>query len=217
MKTDSQLQQDVIAELKWEPAINDTQITVSVNKSVVTLNGHVDSFSQKWDAERAAQRVSGVKALAVEIDVALPNSSQRNDVDIARSAENILKWTSYIPREHIKVMVENGFVTLTGEVNWDYQKRTALNTIYSLFGVTGVNNQISIKPRPSASNIKLGIESAISRQAKSDRESITVSVNGSEVTLNDKAHSYYERNLISNAAWSAQGVQKVINHVIVAY
>lgn len=149
--------------------------------------------------------------------VALPNSSQRNDLDIAHSAENVLEWTSYIPHEHIKVMVENGFLTLTGDVDWDYQNRTAVNAIRSLFGVTGVSNQISIKPRPSANNIKLGIESAISRQAKSDRESITVSVNGSEVTLNGKAHSYYEHNLISNAAWSAQGVQKVINHVTVAY
>lgn len=217
MKTDIQLQQDVIAQLKWEPAINDTQIAVSVDNGVVTLNGHVDSFAQKWDAERAAQRVNGVKALAIEIEVALPYSSQRNDADIARSAENVLEWNSYIPRESIKVMVENGLVILTGELDWDYQKRTAVSAVRSLFGVTGVSDQIKIKPHLSANNIKLGIESAINRQAKNDNESITVSVEGEEVTLSGKVHSYYERNLVSNAAWSVQGIQKVINHVTVSY
>ena len=217
MKTDAQLQQDVIAELKWDPSITDTQIGVSVANGVVTLNGHVDSFAQKWDAEKTAQRVSGVKALAVEIQVDLPSSSKRSDADIARSAENVLEWSSNIFNGHIKVMVEGGWVTLTGEVMWEYQRRTAVTLIRYLRGVTGVSNQIHVKAQASSSSIKADIEAAIKRQAKVDEAAIKVDVNGSEVTLSGKVHSYFERNYMGNSAWRAVGVQKVVNNITVAY
>lgn len=217
MKTDAQLQQDVIAELKWDPSITDTQIGVSVANGVVTLNGHVDSFAEKWGAEKIVQRVSGVKALAVEIQVDLPSSSKRSDADIARSAENVLEWSSNIFNGHIKVMVEGGWVTLTGEVMWEYQRRTAVNLIRYLRGVTGVSNQIHVKEQASSSSIKADIEAAIKRQAKVDEAAIKVDVNGSEVTLSGKVHSYFERNYAGNSAWRAVGVQKVVNNITVTY
>ena len=126
MKTDAQVQQDVIAELKWEPSINAAQIGVEVKDGIVTLAGHVSSYAEKWDAERAAQRVSGVKALAVEMDVKLPGSSKRNDADIARSAKDVLQWTTYLPKDRVKVMVEKGWITLSGDVDWEYQRRAAV-------------------------------------------------------------------------------------------
>lgn len=217
MKTDAQLQQDVIAELKWDPSITDTQIGVSVANGVVTLNGHVDSFAEKWEAEKIVQRVSGVKALAVEIQVDLPSSSKRSDADIARSAENALEWSSNVFNGQIKVMVEGGWVTLTGEVMWEYQRRTAFNLIRYLLGVTGVSNQIHVKAQASSSSVKADIEAAIKRQAKVDEAAIKVDVNGSEVTLSGKVHSYFERNYAVNSAWCAVGVQKVVNNITVAY
>lgn len=126
MKTDAELKQDIIAELTWEPAINAAQIGVEVTDGVVTLAGHVDSYSEKWHAERAAQRVSGVRALAVEMDVKLPGLSMRNDADIARSAQNALEWTSSLPNTTLQVKVENGWVTLSGSVEWEYQRQSAI-------------------------------------------------------------------------------------------
>ena len=122
MKSDSQLKKDVNEELKWEPSVNANQIGVEVKDGVVTLAGHVDSYAEKWNAESAVQRVSGVKALAVEMDVKLPGYSVRTDADIGRSAEHALSWTSYLPKDAIKIMVEKGFVTLSGEVEWEYQR-----------------------------------------------------------------------------------------------
>src|SRR5476651_1737362 len=129
MKSDAQLQQDVIAELSWVPSIDAARIGVEVKDGIVTLAGHVASYAQKWDAERAAQRVYGVKALAIEMDVALPGSSQRNDVDIERSADNVLQWMTYLPKDSIKLKVENGWVTLTGELDWEYQRQAAANAV----------------------------------------------------------------------------------------
>jgi len=146
MKTDAQIQQDVIEELKWEQSVNASQIGVEVNNGIVTLAGHVGSFAEKWDAERATQRVSGVKALAIEIDVTLPGSSHRNDVDIARSAENVLEWSTYLPRDHVKVMVEDGWITLTGEVDWEYQKQAVATGVRYLMGVKGISDNITIRP-----------------------------------------------------------------------
>ncbi len=168
MKTDSQIQQDVIAELKWEPSINATEVGVEVKNGVVTLAGHVASYGEKWDAERAAQRVPGVKALAVEIDVTLGGSSKRNDADIARSVENVLEWTSFLSKDPIKVMVENGWVTLSGEALWDYQRQAAKLAVRYLMGVTGVSDQITIKNRVTSTNVKTDIEAALKRRASNE-------------------------------------------------
>ncbi len=129
MKNDSQLQYDVIEELGWDAAINATQIGVSVKDGIVTLSGNVDSCAEKWNAEIAAQRVAGVRGIAVDIFVTLPGSDRRNDADIARAAQNVLQWTALLPLEGVKVMVENGWITLSGEVDWDYQRQSASRAV----------------------------------------------------------------------------------------
>ena len=216
MKTDAQLQQDVLAELNWDPAIGAAQIGVTVKDGVVTLNGHVGSFQEKWEAERATQRVFGVKALAVEMDVSLPDSSQRNDADIARSAENVLSWTTFAPNEAIKVMVENGWLTLTGEVDWEYQRRAASNGVRRLMGVTGLTDQITIKHTISASAVKSDIEAALQRRAHRDGQNISVEVLGADVTLRGSVHSWPEHDLVTSCAWGSSGVRHVIDHITIA-
>jgi osmotically-inducible protein OsmY len=141
-KSDTQLQQDVLAELSWEPSINAADIGVEVKDGIVTLAGHVNTYAEKWDAERATQRVAGVKALAVEMDVRLDGMNNRTDADIARSAENVLQWTTYLKKDAVKIKVEKGWVTLTGEVEWQYQRQAAAAAIRYLMGVSGVSGQI---------------------------------------------------------------------------
>lgn len=217
MKTDTQLQQDVIAELAWEPSVNAAQIGVEVKDGVVTLAGHVDSYTEKWEAERAAQRVSGVKALAVEMDVTLPGSSARNDVDIARSAQNVLQWSTYFPQDQIKVMVENGWVTLTGELDWEYQREAAERAVRGLMGVVGVSDQIVLKPTTSFKPVKSEIEASLKRRIHSDAQHIAVAVNGTDVNLTGTVHSWSERHLARNAAWSTPGVRNVADNLVVVY
>jgi osmotically-inducible protein OsmY len=161
MKTDSQLQQDVMAELKWEPAVHAEQIGVQVQNGVVTLAGEVSSYTEKMNAERAAQRVRGVKALAVDMKIKLAAFGGRTDADIAESAKNILGWTSTLPADAIKVRVEGGWLTLSGEVEWQYQRQDAADSVRYLSGVTGVSNQIAIKPSLSAKVVKSDIEAAL--------------------------------------------------------
>src|SRR5271157_5177780 len=152
MKTDRELQLDVLEELRWEPGVNATDIAATVKGGVVTLEGTVDSFAEKWAAEKAAKRLPGVKALAVEIEVKLPGSSERSDADIARAAENALQWNVSVPNDRIKLTVEKGFLTLEGEVDWQYQRSAAEQAVLYLTGVKGVTNEITVKPRvaPSA-------------------------------------------------------------------
>ncbi len=217
MKTDTQLQQDVIAELKWEPSVNAAQIGVEVKDGIVTLAGHVNSYAEKWNAERAAQRVWGVKALAIEMDVTLPGSSKRNDADIARSAENVLEWTANLPKDCVKIMVENGWITLSGEVDWEYQRQAAVRAVRYLIGVTGVSDQITIKAKVASSAVKSDIEAALKRRAIDDAQNIAVEVRGTDVTLTGKVHSWSERELAEHAAWSTPGVRKVVDLITVAY
>jgi osmotically-inducible protein OsmY len=215
MKTDAQLKQDVDAELSWEPSVNAAEIGVEVKDGIVTLAGHVSSYSEKLGAERAAQRVSGVKALAIEMNVKLPGVSKRTDSDIARSAESVLQWTGV--KDSVKIKVESGWVTLTGEVDWDYQRKAATDAVYSLLGVTGVSDQIVIKSKASASIVKSDIEAALKRRAKSDAQHISVDVKGGEVTLTGSVHSWSERQLAAHSAWSAPGVHSVVDKITVAY
>lgn len=217
MKTDSQLQQDVMAELKWEPAVHAEQIGVEVKDGIVTLAGHVDSFPAKWNAERAAQRVSGVKALAVEIDVKLAGSDQRNDADVARSCENVLLWTTYLPKDSVKVLVEDGWVTLSGQVQWGFQRATATAAVRYLAGVKGVSDQITIKPGVKASVVKSDIEAALKRRAINEANGIKVAVSGSEVTLTGKVPTWAERDAAGSAAWSSPGVSNVVDNIAISY
>lgn len=217
MKTDSQLQKDVMAELKWEPAVHAEQIGVEVKDGIVTLAGRVDSFPAKWNAERAALRVAGVKALAVEIDVKLAGSNQRTDADVARTVENVLLWTTYLPKDSVKVMVEGGWVTLSGEVQWAFQRATAATAVRYLSGVKGVNDQITIKPGVTASVVKNDIEAALKRRATSEANGIKVAVSGSQVTLSGKVPTWAERDAAGSAAWASPGVSNVVDNIAISY
>jgi osmotically-inducible protein OsmY len=209
VKTDAQVQQDVIAELNWDPAVNAAKIGVEVNEGVVTLAGYVESFAEKWNAEQAAQRVSGVAALAVEIEVVLPGQSQRKDADIAHTAESILHWMTNLPKDAIKVMVEDGWITLSGDVDWEYQRRAAVKAVHSLMGVIGVSDQIALKHKVSKSVVKTDIEAALKRRAKHEAQKITVAIQGGDVTLSGTVDSWAERDLAIDSAWGSPGVLSV--------
>jgi osmotically-inducible protein OsmY len=209
MKTDQQLKQDVIAELGWEPAINAAQIGVEVKDGVVTLAGQVGSFTEKWQAEQATQRVAGVKGLAVAMDVNLPGMSERTDADIARSAESTLQWLTYLPSDAIKVMVEKGRVTLSGVVDFNFQRLWAADAIRGLRGVTGLAENIGLKPAPAAGGIKNNIEAALKRRGDSAQQDIAVTVQDGNVTLSGRVMSLWDRERTRELAWSAPGVKHV--------
>jgi osmotically-inducible protein OsmY len=214
MKSDSHLQKDVMAELNWEPAVHAGRIGVEVKHGVVTLAGQVDSYVEKWAAERAAQRVHGVKALVAELKVELPQLARRGDVDIAESARNILGWTSSLPKDAVKVLVENGWLTLSGDVAWQYQRQDAADCVRYLHGVTGISNQIAVKPPPSAGVVKADIEAALKRRAAADAMAIGVEVQGGDVTLTGSVHDWAERDLATRSAWGAAGVRKVVDRLV---
>ncbi len=217
MKTDSQLQQDVMAELKWEPSVHAAQIGVEVKDGVVTLAGEVSSYVEKCSAERAAQRVGGVKALAVDMTIKLSEFGKRTDADIARSAQNILSWTSSLPADGVKVLVEGGWLTLSGDVEWQYQRQDAANSVRFLSGVIGVSNQIAVKPAVSARVVKADIEAALKRSATSDGKAIGVTVSGGEVTLSGPVHNWDEREMAKSSAWGSAGVRQVIDNMNFVY
>jgi len=217
MKTDAQLRKDVIAQLDWEPAIHATQIGVEVRDGIVTLAGEVATYSEKWYAERAAQRVSGVKALAIEMKVKLAGSARRTDSDIGQSARNVLDWTTSVESSAVKVQVEGGWITLSGEVDWQYQKQAATDAVRALMGVTGVSDQIGIKHKPMASIVKADIDAAIKRSAARDSSEILVEVVGTDVTLTGKVHSWSERDLATDSAWSSPGVRNVIDKMTLSF
>lgn len=216
MKSDTQLQSDVLAELTWEPSLNPAQIGVQVKDGIVTLAGQVDSFAEKWDAEHAAQRVAGVKALVIDMNVNLPGSSQREDIDIARSAENVLAWMTYLPQDAVKVMSEHGWITLSGEVAWEYQRQAASTAVRSLLGVTGLSNQIQLRPSVSLAGVKSAIEAALRRQSHTDALQIVVEISGTDVILSGTVRSLSERDLAKKSAWGSPGVHNVIDHLVVS-
>jgi osmotically-inducible protein OsmY len=217
MKPDSKIQQDVMAELNWEPSVNAAHIGVEVTDGVVTLAGHVGSYAEKLGAENAAQRVAGVKAITVEMDVKLAETSQRTDSDIAQSAENILRWTSYVPAHRVKIKVEKGCVTLSGDVEWEFQRNAAVSAVRNQSGVTGVTDLITIKPEVSASIVKSEIEAALKRGASRDAKSISVEVSGSDVTLTGIVNSWSERQRAKDSAWSTPGVRNVRDNLTVTF
>jgi len=216
MKTDSQLQQDVLAELKWEPSVNAAAIGVEVNEGVVTLAGHVSSYTEKLDAERAVQRVPGVKALAIEMDVRLFGLGKRVDAEIALAAQNVLQWMSVLPKDAIKVMVENGWITLSGDVEWQYQKQAAAGAVRYLMGVSGVTDDIVIGPKVSLSAIESDIETALKRRAVNNAPIVSVTIQGDDVTLTGTVNTWAERDLAWHCAWGATGVRNVVDKITIS-
>ena len=213
MKTDADLKRDVTAELAWDPAVKSTAIGVAVRDGVVTLSGHLETFAEKHAAERALGRVAGVKAIALELDVKLSFDHKRSDTDIAVNAEQALKWSTQVPVEAIRLTVDHGSVTLQGEVEWDYQRRSAEKAIRPLMGVVGISNEITLRVRPRATDLSRKIQEALTRQALREAKHIQVDVDGTTVKLSGTVHSWQERAAAQGVAWAAPGVDAVVNEL----
>jgi osmotically-inducible protein OsmY len=215
MKSDKDLQHDVMDELKWEPSVNAAHIGVTVKEGIVTLTGHVPSYAEKYGAEKAAKRVYGVKAVADELDVKLPGSSKRTDEDIARACVSALKTNYSVPDEKIKLVVNSGSVTLEGDVEWQFQKEAALNAVRYLTGVTGVSNKLTVKAHVSAGDVKNKIEAAFKRSAEIDARRVRVEAHDGKVILHGHVRSWAELEEAQQAAWAAPGVTAVENQLAV--
>lgn len=214
-KDDSQIQQDIMTELRWDPSIDADQITVAVKDGIATLSGSLPHYFEKSSAEKAAQRVGGVRAVADEMTVNLLGSYERSDADIAEAALSALKWNYQVP-EGIKVSVDRAWITLSGETKWDYERNAAEDAVTLLMGVRGVTNNISIKSSVQSSDVKTRIEDALKRSAESEGRKINVAVDGSEVTLTGNVHSFSEMEVAKLAAWGAKGVMTVENNLVLA-
>jgi osmotically-inducible protein OsmY len=215
MKTDVQVKREVQEELDWDPAINATEVGVEVRDRVVTLSGHLSTYAEKLAAEKAVQRVAGVKAVVVELDVRLKSSDKRTDEDIAHTVRSILLWTVGVPEDKVKVQVEKGFVTLFGEVEWGYQSRLAERQASQARGVVRVMNQIKVLATVGAVDIGKEIDRALARHVEREAKRIRVTVEGGTVTLSGTVDSLIERSVVRGAAWSAPGVHAVIDHLTV--
>ncbi len=213
MKTDSDLKKDVLEELRWDPLVPEARVGVSVKDCVVTLTGHLDTYAEKIAVKRAVERVSGVKAVAIELDVIPLGIHQQSDTEIASAVEHALSWNTSVPQNRVKVTVEKGWVTLSGELDWNFQRRAVERLVRPLKGVVGIMDNIRLKALPVPANLSARIEDALVRQAMREAKRVEVSMDGSIVTLRGHVHSWAERNAIEGATWSAPGVSRVNNHL----
>jgi osmotically-inducible protein OsmY len=216
-RTDAQVQSDVLAELKWDARVQPNEIGVSVKDGVVTLTGYVDSYTKKWAAEERAHRVRGVKAVANDIEVRLSSTAERTDTDIAQAVVRALEWDAFVPIEKLDVTVSKGWVTLRGEVEWQYQKADAERVTRRIQGVKGVSNLVVVKPRATPDEVKKKIEQALLRSAEIDAKNIAVEVDGSKVILKGTVRSWAEKQEAERQAWSAPGITSVDNRITISF
>jgi len=213
MSTEMNLRKNVENELDWNPSVDVTNVGVALKDGIVTLTGHVPSYWEKTSAERAVKKVAGVKGIANELEVRLLGSNKRDDTDIAADAVHALEANSSVPKARIKVIVKNGYLKLEGDVDWHFQKNAAARAVQFLRGVNGVTNDIKIVPKTTPSDIKAKIAKAFERRAQLDANALSVIVEGGNVTINGKVHTWAERNEAINAIWDAPGVSHVIDHL----
>jgi osmotically-inducible protein OsmY len=216
IRTDEDIQRDVLDELKWDPHVQVNEIGVAVKDGIVMLTGWVDSYLKKLAAENAAHRVRGVKAVANDIEVRLPGSAERTDADLAKAVLDALRWDAAIPAGKLDVTVSQGWVTLKGEVEFGFEKRDAERAIRHISGIKGVINLITVRPHPLPTDLKQSIEKALVRNAETDAQRIAVEVEGSKVILRGTVRSYAEKKAAEETAWSAPGVTDVENRIVVS-
>ncbi len=214
MKSDVDLKKDVLAELEFEPSVKVEDIGVSVKDGIVTLNGSVSSYTEKLAAARAAKRLAGVRGLAEDIVVKLPESSRRTDSDIAAAAVDAIKWITTVPEDAVKITVRDGWLSLEGAVEGEHQKRAAEEAVRTLAGVKGVTNLIVIKPKVTPVDVKGAIKAAFERHALLDAQQIQAETNGGKVVLRGNVSSFIEREEAERAAWAAPGVTHVENRIV---